>query len=152
MTKVGDKAFFMEMVQRLRTLRPDASPRWGSMTPQHMVEHIVGSWRISNGRARVPVMLSGEELEKRRAFLFSDKPYEKNIVNPVTGKDLPPLRKPGLKEAIDQLEDEIIAFFAYHESNPGAIENHPVFGELDKNGWLIFQTKHMQHHLSQFGL
>jgi len=29
---------------------------------------------------------------------------------------------------------------------------HPVFGSLDTNGWLIFQTKHMTHHLTQFGL
>ncbi|MEX2596050.1 MAG: DUF1569 domain-containing protein [Salibacteraceae bacterium] len=151
--KAGNKSFFLSSIDRLRSLDSDQKPEWGSMTPQHMVEHLVGSWRISNGRARVGLMFSGKELEMRRDFLFSEKPYQRNIQNP-TFKDgtLPPLRKPDLNAAIDQLEDEMKTFFDYHDKNPVADEVHPVFGSLDYNGWLTFQTKHMKHHLSQFGL
>ena len=146
------KEKFLSTPELLRSVASDKSPAWGIMTPQHMVEHIVGAWRISNGRARVKVMMEGEELEKRRKFLFSDKPYEKNITNPLFGNGLAPLRKPSLSAAIDQLEDEMTAFFQYHEKNPGSLENHPVFGQLDYDGWIRFQSKHMQHHLSQFDL
>jgi len=122
------------------------------MSPQHAVEHMVGSWRISNGRARVKTVLPAEEIALRRAFLFSEKPYARNIENPVTGNGLAPLRKPNFSASVDQLQDEINAFFEYQETNPGVLEIHPVFGELDMNGWLIFQTKHMGHHLAQFGI
>lgn len=152
MMKPENKDFFLRTIPLLRTLNPESSPIWGSMTPQHMVEHIVGSWRISNGRSRVGEVLDKAEIERRREFLFSATPYAKNIPNPVFSKGLPPLRKASLNDAIDQLEDEMTAFFAYHESNPNAIETHPVFGDLDHTGWLIFQTKHMTHHLKQFGL
>lgn len=146
------KAFFLRCIDQMRLLDEDQRPIWGSMSPQHMVEHIVGSWRISNGRARVGLLIKGDELIKRRDFLFSDTPYERNIPNPTFAKGAPPLRKPSLASAIDQLEDEMMAFFAYHETHPGAIEMHPVFGELDYQGWLIFQGKHMKHHMMQFGL
>jgi len=98
-------------------------------------------------------MLPAEEVDRRRVFLFSDKEYEKNIANPIF-KDgtTPPLRKASLSDAIDQLEDEMLAFFDFHTENPGQIEVHPVFGPLDVDQWLLFQTKHMRHHLRQFGI
>lgn len=148
-----DKAFFLKSTELLRTLKEDQEPLWGSMSPQHMVEHLVGSWRISNGRARVPQMLSDDDIETRRVFLFSDKPYAKNIPNPtVKVQGNAPLRKESLSAAIDQLQDEMNSFFEYHASNTDAQEMHPVFGILDEKGWLLFQTKHMTHHMMQFGL
>ncbi|MCO4805669.1 hypothetical protein OAA53_00080 [Salibacteraceae bacterium] len=144
------KADFLELPNRLKTLAVDQTPKWGIMTPQHMVEHIIGTWRISNGRARVAPAASGDELDRRRAFIFSDVAYQKNITNPVFGDGLMKLRKPNLQAAIDHLEDEMTAFFEYHESNPEAMEAHPVFGILDYNGWIVFQSKHMGHHLAQF--
>lgn len=148
-----DKAFFTRSIEQLKSLKDDQQPLWGIMTPQHVVEHLVGSWRISNGRARVPQKLSDEEVEKRRSFLFSNQVYPRNIANPtVKEQGNAPLLKESLEAAIDQLEDEIAAFFDYHKQTPNAQEMHPVFGALDANGWLIFQTKHMTHHMTQFGL
>ena len=148
-----DDTFFIKSIELLKTLDKDLEPKWGSMSAQHMVEHLVGSCRISNGRARVPQMLSDEDVLSRREFLFSVRPYEKNIPNPTAKtQSNAPLRKDSLKSAIDQLEDEMNAFFVFHASNPNAIEMHPVFGTLDAKGWLVFQTKHMTHHLMQFGL
>jgi hypothetical protein len=150
--QVEGEGFFLESIARMRTMSVDQKPLWGQMTPQHMVEHIVGSWRISNGRSKVGTVLSEDEVAKRRLFLFSDDPYAKNIPNPVFSKGLPPLRKASLADAIDLLEDEMRAFFAYHKSHPDAVEIHPVFGPLDVHGWLVFQSKHMSHHMAQFDL
>ena len=146
------KEFLLSTPALLRTLDPNQRPVWGIMTPQHLVEHIVGAWRISNGRAQVKCIFEGEELAKRRAFIFSDAPYPKNITNPVTGDGLPKLRKPSLEAAIAQLEDEMSVFFEYHETNPGSIEIHPVFGDLTADQWIHFQERHMRHHLMQFEL
>lgn len=149
---VQDERFFRDMIIRLRTLKTDQKPSWGLMSPQHMVEHLVGSWRVSNGNAKVKAIFQGDELAKRRQFLFSDLAYEKNIPNPVFRDGLQPLRKASLSDAIDQLEAEMDCFFVYYAANPGITEVHPVFGALDFEGWLVFQTKHMQHHLAQFDL
>lgn len=146
------KSFFLGTPAMLRTLTPEQKPLWGAMTPQQMVEHVVGSWRISNGRARVQAILPPEEISSRRETLFSGKPYEKNFQNPMFAKGLPPLRKPSLEAAIEQLEDEMKAFFEHHEVNPQAIEVHPIYGNMTYDEWMYFQTKHMMHHMSQFGL
>jgi hypothetical protein len=146
------KEFLLNTPALLRTLDPNQRPIWGLMSPQHLVEHIVGAWRISNGRAQVKCVFQGEELEKRRAFLFSDAEYARNITNPVTGNGLPPLRKTDLEASIVQLEAEMHAFFEYHTQNPNAIEMHPAFGALDYQGWIDFQYKHMRHHMMQFEL
>lgn len=148
-----DKAFFLKSIDLLRTWKKDQEPQWGSMSPQHMVEHLVGSWRISNGRAQAPQMLTNEDVEVRREFLFSEKAYAKNIANPTSKtQGNAPLRKESLNAAIDQLQDEMKAFFEYHKSHVDAIEMHPVFGPLNFEGWMTFQTKHMTHHMMQFGL
>jgi len=145
--------FFKEAIpQGLDKLTEDTKPHWGIMSPQGMVEHVIGSWMISNGRAQVVLAVSEESLPKRREFLFSDRPYERGIVNPVTGGKEPPLRKPDLQSAKDQLLKEIERFFEHHEANPGAIYTHPVFGDLNYEQWHAFQKKHMGHHFRQFGL
>jgi hypothetical protein len=143
---------FLSIPARLRALDGDEQPIWGLMSPRHMVEHLVGSWMISNGKAQVKCIFEGDELAERRKFLFSDVPYQRNITNPVQGDGLAKLRKADLASAIDQLESEIITFFEYHESNPQTMEVHPVFGVLDYEGWIVFQSKHMQHHLAQFNI
>lgn len=146
------KDFILNAPTLLRTLDPNQRPLWGSMTPQHMIEHLVGSWRISNGRAKVKAILEGEALKEKRDFLFSDQQYEHNIFNPIFKDGLPPLRKASLEAAIDQLEDEMQAFFQHFDENKDAIEVHTIYGELNYDGWLTFQYKHMLHHLKQFGL
>jgi oxepin-CoA hydrolase / 3-oxo-5,6-dehydrosuberyl-CoA semialdehyde dehydrogenase len=150
--QLGRKEYFLSIPEKLRQLSPEAKPLWGLMSPQHMVEHVIGTWRISNGRARVTKIFHPELLEKRRNFLFSEDEYERNIPNPVFGNGLQDHRKESLSASIDQLESEIQAFFQYHEENPMVMENHPVFGALDTEGWILFQKKHMSHHLAQFGI
>jgi hypothetical protein len=146
------KFFTEEVPAALDKLTEDTVPEWGKMSPQHMIEHVVGSWRISNGRAQVKQMTSEEDLPRYRDFMFSDKPYKKNTMNSIFIMGLPPLRKANLEEAKNQLRDEMKTFFEFHESNPGATFDHPVFGSLDMEGWLVFQRKHMGHHFTQFGL
>ena len=150
--KAPEPSHFKAIPDQLRTLDPGAKPLWGIMTPQHMVEHLVSTWMISNGRFRVKEALPPKEIERRREFLFSDTPYPKSLTNPVQGDGLQKLRKGSLAEAIDQLEREMTTFFDYHDQHPEAVEVHPVFGPLNREGWLIFQAKHMGHHMAQFGL
>jgi hypothetical protein len=148
-----EKFFWEEVPQCLKQLTPDTSPDWGVLTPQAMIEHLVGSWRISNGKAQVERKTPKKELPKYRQFLYSDQPYEKNIKNPIMPEnEPPPLRKPDLQSAKEQLLKEIDDFFDFFEQQPEATPVHPIFGALDKDGWLTFQYKHMRHHFKQFGI
>ena len=145
--------FFQNTIpEALANLTESTERVWGIMSPQAMVEHLVGSWMISNGRAQIGLAVPEESLPKRREFLFSDRPYERGIPNPTQAPGEQKLRKESLQAAKDALLKEMDRFFEHHKQNPGVVYTHPVFGELDFEGWLTFQKKHMGHHLRQFAL
>ena len=148
-----DTSFFSVALEKLAGLSPNQKPEWGNMTPQHMVEHLVGTWMISNGRAEAEQVVSDEEIDEKLAFLRSDIPFAKNLKS-VAHKNgaLLPLRKNNVTDAVEQLRKEMLVFDAYFEEHPEARPIHPVFGPLDRIDWLRFQEKHMRHHLRQFNL
>ncbi|MCB0397022.1 MAG: DinB family protein [Flavobacteriales bacterium] len=136
----------------LAKLSAGQQPEWGVLTPQHMIEHVIGSWRISNGRSKAPLAIREDAIPERLEFLQSNKPFERGIRNPIMPAGLWPLRKPGLKEATEQLADEIREFFVFHRTHPDVRPIHPLFGPLNREQWLRFQYKHLKHHFSQFGI
>ncbi|MES2764739.1 MAG: DUF1569 domain-containing protein [Bacteroidota bacterium] len=136
----------------VKKLMPETQPLWGIMTPQHMLEHISIVLKISNGKLRVPVAVSEEEVELRKKFLMSDRMFEKNIKNPVLGEGLPKLRNANLDEAREKFLKEVDDFYEFFKNDPDAKPIHPLFGELYKSEWERFHLKHFTHHFSQFGL
>jgi len=40
----------------LNHLKVDAKPLWGKMSPQHMVEHLILTFRICNGTKEVEII------------------------------------------------------------------------------------------------
>ncbi len=152
-TVFSEDFFKKELIDKLNTLTPNTKPNWGIMSAQHFVEHIIGAWLISNGRFAIDRKNSKEEMKERREFLFSNKEFPKGFDRPDAPKGkLPQLRKANLQEAIESLKVEIERFFNYHQSHPNVKPVHPIFGELSKDEWLLFQSKHIKHHLKQFNL
>ncbi|MDX5346619.1 MAG: DUF1569 domain-containing protein [Hymenobacteraceae bacterium] len=144
-----------EVPELLEHLNENTTPAWGSMNAQQMVEHLISSIRISNGKtdvAKVPLLTPEEQLPAYREFLFSDRPFNRNTPNPLFDKGIPPLRAKDLDTAKARLVEELNDFFTHFEENPEKTIRHPFFGDLDFAGWQAFQRKHIAHHFSQFGL
>ena len=119
----ADTFFKTDLIDKLKQLEDNQKPLWGIMTPQHMVEHIIGSWLISNGRFQVKLQTAAEKLTERRNFLFSDKEFQQNVQSAEgePGK-LNKLRKDNLLDAIISLQKEIITFYDYHNENPKKVK------------------------------
>ncbi|WNJ19633.1 DUF1569 domain-containing protein [Pontibacter sp. G13] len=142
-----------ESLALLNSLTDDAIPRWGLMQAQHMVEHLGMFFRLS----QKPMPLSSrppEYLEKSRAFLFSNQPFPLNVKIPhlMEPEVLPPFRYTSLNIAKNKLRGQIEAFYRKFEDEPNFKNSHPIFGELDFEGWQVFHYKHVRHHLAQFDL
>ena len=146
-----EATFEKEIPEILDRLSSETKPEWGIMTPQHMVEHLIITWKISRGRINTPV-ISEEGLEERRAFLMSDKPYDRNIQVPALKGELPKLRFPDLDSAKGALIAELKAFHDYYDENPNAEHENLFFGKLNRDQWLHLHFKHSRHHFTQFGL
>lgn len=139
--------------EKLLNIKPEASPEWGTMTPQHMIEHLADAVTISNSKKNVESVTPPEKIEKLKQFLWSDNPLPKNVKNPWAKQEgLEPLRNKNIKQAVEELESELRDFEAYFEKNPSAKTVHPTFGPLTKEDWIQMHTKHFIHHFQQFNL
>lgn len=147
------KRFLTEILpQAISSLDEDTKPLWGEMTAQHMVEHLMFSFRMATDRLDVECRTPDEKLDRMQAFLNLNRAMPKGFTNPVTGKKLLDHQFADMARAKEALEKEVQYFLSYYKENPKATHTNPMFGQLDAEGWMKFHFKHCFHHLSQFGL
>ncbi len=139
---------YQECLDRIEQLAPDAAPQWGSMTPAQMLSHCAEIQEVSNGKElrNTPflVMLFKGMI---RNMVVNDKPYPKNTkthsqYKQTSDRDFETEKKRLLK-ALQE--------FVSTEKQPGQ-PKHPLFGEMtpEEKGWSAY--KHLNHHLTQFGV
>ena len=142
-----------ELIPWLHQLDPATQPLWGTMTAQHMVEHLTASVKISVGMPEIQVHNTQELAEKfKAALIHTDRPLSRGIKNPALPEHPLPLRHAKLSDAVEELQQEWNRFKEYYQANPQAQHNHPRLGKLSHAEWVIFHGKHFSHHLEQFGL
>jgi oxepin-CoA hydrolase / 3-oxo-5,6-dehydrosuberyl-CoA semialdehyde dehydrogenase len=136
----------------LLALREDARPAWGTMTAQHMVEHLAWVFEVSIGQANVECSVPEARRERWKAFLFDATPMPQEFRNPALTAGLPSLRHAGLAEARAALSRVVDRFLEQSRARPDASYTHPTFGPLVAEEWSRSHFKHVYHHLRQFGL
>lgn len=126
---------------------------WGYMTVHHALEHLVMPLNFVLGIFPMQIFTPEEKLERNREFLFSNYGMMLNFKFPLLPKDsAPPLMTKTLDEAKSLLLGKIDDFLIKINNPEFTTAIHPIFGVLDKQGWLQFQYKHFMHHFSQFGI
>ena len=137
-----------EIIDRLQKLNSKSAPVWGKMTAAQMVTH-----------AQAPFKVALEELQLKRGLLgilfggiakkklLSPEPFGKNLP---TDKNFIVKRHPDFEIEKNKLVGYIQRF---SKSGPGGITTkaHPFFGKLTPEEWDTLVSKHMDHHLRQFG-
>lgn len=133
-------------------LPADAKPAWGQMSAQHMIEHLLQTLRLSNGKIEGQCAYDDRRLPVLKRFLKSDKPMPRDFTNPLVAPELKALLFSDIDEAKKTLIEELDDFHDYFAKNPGATPVNPTFGRLSYEEWIMFHRKHMTHHLTQFKL
>ena len=150
---------FVEMTdevieESLNKLTEDAKPKWGIMTPQHMLEHMEYTYRIAAGEIQDFEVTTPEKiLEKVHASLYNYEKFPHNSKFPELeeGK-LAELNHPDLATAKEKFLEAREAYLNYFKENPEATLKNMVFGEMNKYEWYLMERKHLNHHFEQFGL
>lgn len=138
---------------RLEKLTPESPAQFGIMTPQHMVEHLTLTVKLSYGRVKIPEFVPNEkQLAQKQALLFTDIPFPRGVRAPGLPDNLLDLRYPDLSAAKNELLASLKAYETYFIENPKSETFHPRFGPLNFEEWERFHTKHVEHHLGQFGV
>jgi oxepin-CoA hydrolase/3-oxo-5,6-dehydrosuberyl-CoA semialdehyde dehydrogenase len=79
-----------EYVSKLNT---DTIPVWGSMTSQHMLEHMLLPLEIGQGKLVVEVVTPPEKVEKTKMlFLMSEAPLKRGFPAPFLKEGLQELK------------------------------------------------------------
>ncbi|MCB0464350.1 MAG: phenylacetic acid degradation bifunctional protein PaaZ [Aequorivita sp.] len=150
---------FIEMTDEkveelLNKLTEETKPKWGIMTPQHMLEHLEYTYKIGSGKIQDFEVATPEKiLEKVHASLYNYDKFPRNTNFPLLEKDtLDSLKHPDLATAKEKFLEEREAYKNYFKENPDAKLNNLVFGEMNRYEWYLLERKHLNHHFEQFGL
>jgi hypothetical protein len=142
-----------KLQQKLALLSADSPSQFGIMTPQHMVEHLIITFKLSQGKISLPEKEpSPRALEAKQAILYGNMELPRGVKAPGLGDQLMELRFGSLDEAKVGLAKALEDFDLYYASNKDLKHYHPAFGKLNYEEWLAFHQKHFKHHLGQFGI
>ena len=143
-----DKA---EILERLRTVRPDSVRRWGRMSAHQMVCHLSDSFRVviaqkSASHATGPFQRTVLKWIALRLPL----PWPTGIrTRPEVDQELGGT-KPG-DFAADVAQLEVLVEFITRDPASVDWQAHPIFGRMSEGDYLRWSYLHMDHHLRQFG-
>ena len=144
---------FQKIQEATKSLTKEQKPIFGKMTPQHMLEHLIITFKISSGRINLPIFEPSEAaLKQKTSLLETDMKFPKGIKAPGSDGELPLLKLKNLEDAQQAFLNTLNEFGYHFESFPGATPIHPRFGPLTVQEWEIFHQKHIAHHFSQFEL
>ncbi len=140
-----------DMVRRLNTLQPESDARWGRMSSHQAVCHLSDAFRMVLGER---TMDEPSNLAARTVFrcVLATLPIAW-MRNAPTAAAIDQERggtAPGEFQAdVDELTVLIKRFTAAAE---GGMDPHPFLGKLTRGEWGRWGYRHMDHHLTQFGV
>lgn len=142
-----------ETINRLSKLTVDREPVFGSLTPQQMVEHLVTTIKMTNGKKQIPQRTTKEEGEAWKAkMIYTDMDFPMGLKTPLIPDGPVVYEHADIPTAVEALKAELTDLETYFKNNPDATPTHPRLGVLNHKEWLIFHGKHFTHHFKQFGL
>ena len=149
MKNLFDKDSYEEIIRRINTLTPASQRLWGKMEVAQMLAHCKEAFKVPLSDKKIPRMFIGYLLGwMMRSKLYNETPWGKNLPTAPNflikdGRDFN-TEKNGLMELITK-------FNSLGAGNVGKFP-HPFFGKLTQEQWGKSMYKHLDHHLSQFGV
>ena len=147
---------FQERLQLLDKVESDSQRLWGLMSPQNLMEHLGGVFYATAKGIKGDIVLDPEVVPKAKARFFSSYyPFPQNVKMPGAEDrpaKAPSLRYASLEEARGKMNAAAQFYLKQLKEQPEQTASHGYFGDLTMNEWLYFHTKHVEHHLQQFGI
>jgi Protein of unknown function (DUF1569) len=132
---------------RIGRLTPDAAPRWGRMDASRMVVHVTDALRMATGELRCTASKGPLTLPIVKQLVMFYLPWPKGVL---TAPELLVRRPEQWPYEIATLRAAIEEFVT--KSHAGAWPRHPRFGHLTGAEWGRLMYRHLNHHLTQFGV
>lgn len=142
-----DKDVYDEVLSRVEKLTPESQPKWGEMAVGQMLAHTSEVLEVYNGKGLLgtPWFVKLFKGYVKRMVL-NDKPYKQGI------HTHPQYKVTSLKKFDKEKHRLLDALSSFFNDEDIANKKHPLFGMMTKleKGWAMY--KHIDHHLTQFGV
>lgn len=149
MKNLFEKAVYEEIIGRMNKLTAESQRLWGTMDVAQMLAHCNQAFKVPLSEKSPPKMypfaLIGWMMKSK---LYNDSPWSKGLPT------APSFRIADQRD-FNKEKDQLTAMASrFHQSNPASIEKiiHPVFGKFSGEQWGMAMYKHLNHHLTQFGV
>ncbi len=144
MPMLHDASARAEIIERIRGLRPDSSPRWGRMSVDQALWHLNQALLVSLGQLQAR--------PRPMPLRFVAKPIAVNVRWPRNEPNAPEFEAVSphdfaseRRRHLQMLED-----FARRPLE-ARYPAHPVLGSMTGREWSRMHYRHLDHHLKQFG-
>jgi hypothetical protein len=137
------------IIARIDKLSPNSLNLWGKMNVAQMLAHCNVNMEMAMGKFNIPRVFIGRVIApfmKKR--VLSTKPFGKNSPTDKTHIFPPDL---AFEEQKAKARASILQFFEGGFTGCTTYP-HPFFGKFTPEEWAIFEWKHIDHHLRQFGV
>ncbi|QCX01094.1 DUF1569 domain-containing protein [Aggregatimonas sangjinii] len=146
MQSLFDTNTYEQVLKRIDNLSEDSERQWGKMTVGQMAWHCQFPFKIGvknkkegNGNLFVKLFF--------KKSMYNDKPWRKNLPTAPSLKTKEDKNLEIEKSKLKQLVTDFHQCKTRTDWNP-----HPIFGKLTHDQWGMMQFKHIDHHLTQFGV
>jgi hypothetical protein len=139
-----------QFINRINKLSADTSSQWGKMNVSQMMAHCNVSYDMAfneNYKKSSPVLrFILKNLAKKG--LVNESPLKKNSS---TATEMIVKTPKNFQEEKSKLIDNVTNIVTKGERY-FHLKDHPGFGVMTKDEWNNFYYKHLDHHLTQFGV
>ena len=149
MNNLFNQSDISQILERIERLTPDSQRQWGKMNVAQMLAHCNKSLETAMGQNFIKRLFIGRIISPfMRPRVLGEKPFGKN-----SPTDKTYIFKDDLKFEEEKLTT-IASIKKFFEGGPSECTTypHPFFGKFTPEEWAIFQWKHLDHHLRQFGV
>lgn len=150
MKNIFDVKDTQDMINRINQLTSSTQPQWGKMSVDQMLAHLNVAYEMAYETKHAKPNFIAKFFLKLfvKSAVVSEKPYPKN------GRTAPAFVITGDKD-FEKEKHRLISYLEKTQKLGGAHFNNREshsFGPLTTNEWNNLFSKHLDHHLTQFGV
>ena len=139
-----------EILDRIDNLNNNTKAQWGKMDVAQMLKHCQGPLEVAIGNKQLVSKIGFMKKLIFTAFkptMYNDKPWRHHLP---TAKDYVVVEQHNFDAEKEQLQ-KVLEQFCDLKNNTNW-PKHPFFGSFTTAQWGKLQYKHLDHHLTQFGV
>jgi hypothetical protein len=149
MESLWNKNYQAVLLSRIEQLHEKSPRKWGKMDVAQMLEHMNIAYKNAIDEVKVakhPMSILAS-LKPIKKLLIFGMPFQKNLM---TAKEYM-IETP---QNFEKNKADFIKTFNIitQKAKDNTFSSHPIFGKLTYNEWGALLSKHLDHHLKQFGV